>query len=134
MFYSLFVHSRVFLPFRELSVPLSPLHFTICWIGGWRMVRCSLGSVEPSVGSRPACEAPEPDRATSLLPGYRPTPDIHQSHEQEWPERVDLVSLALLYVQPFCSGFKMHFSKQITELKKQNKSDVHEFSIKSFLQ
>lgn len=79
IFYSFFVRSRVSL-FRELSVLISSLHFTICCVGGWGVVRCSLGSEEPSAGCRPACEAPEPDRATSLLPGYSPSPDTQQSH------------------------------------------------------
>lgn len=129
MFYSLFVHSCVFLLFRELSVPISSLHFTICWFGGCRMVRCSLGSV----AGLQACL-----RGTWTRQSHQPPPRLPPNpwHPQELPERVDFVSLALIYVQPFCFGFKMHFSKQITELKKKtkNKSVVHEFCIKSFLQ
>lgn len=129
MFYSLFVHSCVFLLFRELSVPISSLHFTICWFGGWRMVRCSLGSA----AGLQACL-----RGTWTRQSHQPPPRLPPNpwHPQELPERVDFVSLALIYVQPFCFGFKIHFSKQIAELKTKtkNKSVVHEFCIKSFLQ
>lgn len=117
MFYSLFVHSCVFLLFRELSVPISSLHFTICWFGGWRMVRCSLGSA----AGLQACL-----RGTWTRQSHQPPPRLPPNpwHPQELPERVDFVSLALIYVQPFCFGFKIHFSKQITELKKKKKPSL----------
>lgn len=99
IFYSLSVSPL----FPQHSVQISSVLFTICQIGGRRMVRCSPGRAEPSVGSRPAWEAPEPDRATRILPGQPQPPDPHQR---------GLKGTMQLPVQPFCFGFKMLFFPQ----------------------